>query len=78
MGRLLRDALAEFDAFTVLVEARESGQKFADKVLVDKICEEKLLDRVHVEQAVGYLCHIAGYKLLGNNVELPDNDTWDW
>jgi uncharacterized protein YegL len=57
MARLLRDTITEFDAFTVLYEAKK-----ADEVLVDKICEQLLIDRNYAKRAIAYLAHIAGYK----------------
>ena len=63
IGRLLRDILAEFNAFFILIEARKNGNMVTDKVLVDEICEKKLIDKEHAERAVAYLAHVLEYKI---------------
>jgi uncharacterized protein YegL len=57
MARLLRDVIDEFDAFTVLNEARR-----VDEVLISKICGQLLIDKKHAERAIAYLSHVAGYR----------------
>ena len=72
MGEFLRDIIRDFNAFDELCLARDNNIQHKDKVLVNKICERKLSDRVHTERAVAYLAHVAEYKTFKEpSISLP-------
>jgi len=66
---LLYDIIKDFDGFTKLCNAQHDK---VDKALVDKICEQKLSDRVETARAVGYLAYIAGYPSEHEPIPEPE------
>jgi len=63
INNLIREVIIEFDAFNYLCYAKENKNMTADKMLIEKICKQKLSDKNHTECVVNYLAVISNYKI---------------